>query len=113
MLHQILPDSPADWDCTMKEIQVAINDVAKEQTAIAEAVCDPTLVPVRVTVNGKATDHSVVNAIETIDEAVGTIVNSLTSTHDMTRALFALYGAHNSAGCPARAPRSAAGRARP
>lgn len=97
MLHQILPDSPADWDCTMKEIQVAINDVAKEQAAVAEAVCDPTLVPVRVTCTGKQQELSVVVAIETVDEAVSTIINSLTSTHDMTRALFALYGAHNSA----------------
>jgi hypothetical protein len=97
MLHQILPDSPADWDCTMKEIQTAINDVAKEQTVVAEAVCDPTLVPVRVTVTGKQQELSVVAAIETVDEAVSTILNSLTSTHDMTRALFALYGAHNSA----------------
>lgn len=32
-----------------------------------------------------------------VDEAVTTVIDSLTSTHDMTRALFALYGAHNSA----------------
>lgn len=88
----MLPEEPEAWDDTMKQLEVAMS-----KPTLAAAVHDANTVPIRVTCDSSVKILSMVSAIHVIDEAVHAVIDNLASTHDMTRALFGVYGCHATA----------------